>query len=78
MTSTLLASQHVVAAGGGVQAVGYLVGLAIFIFVTVDVWRTNAPTGAKVGWTIFAFFCTIIALVVWFVWGKKRYAGGVV
>lgn len=59
----------------GVQAVGSLIGLAIFVYMVIDVWRSPAPTGNKIGWTIFSFFCTIIALIVWLVTGKKRAYG---
>ncbi len=72
MTSLLAAQQQVLAVSSGARTIGYIIGLIIFIYLVVDVWRSRATTGAKVGWTIFSFFCTIIALIVWLVWGKKR------
>jgi NADH:ubiquinone oxidoreductase subunit 6 (subunit J) len=59
----------------GLQVVGYIVGLAIFVYMCVEVWRSPMTTGSKVGWTIFAFFCTLIALIVWLVTGKRRAYG---
>jgi hypothetical protein len=56
----------------GIQVVGYIVGLAIFVYMLFEVWRSPMATGGKVGWTIFSFFCTLIALIVWFVTGRKR------
>lgn len=77
--STLLASQQLLASGsGGLNSLVSLVWLIIFIVLVVDIWRTNAGTGAKIGWTIFALLCGLIALIVWFVWGKRRYSGGLV
>ena len=77
--TTLLASQQLLAAGsGGTTTIFGLIELVIFVVLLVDIWRTSATTGAKIGWTIFAFFCGIIALVVWFVWGKRKYSGGLV
>jgi hypothetical protein len=37
-----------------------------------EVWRSGASTGKKIAWTVFSFFCTIIALIVWLVWGKRN------
>lgn len=77
--TTLLASQQLLASGsGGIRSIFYVVELIIFVVLVIDIWRTNAGTGAKIGWTIFAFFCGLIALIVWFVWGKRRYSGGLV
>ena len=59
----------------GIRIVGYIVGLIIFIYMVYDVWRSPASTGTKVGWTVFSFFCTIIALVVWLITGRKRAYG---
>jgi NADH:ubiquinone oxidoreductase subunit 6 (subunit J) len=57
------------------QVVGYIVGLAIFVYMCVEIWRSPMTTGSKVGWTIFTFFCTLIALIVWLVTGKRRAYG---
>lgn len=59
----------------GAQAIGYLVGVAIFVYMCVEVWRSPLATGNKVLWTIFSFFCTIVALIVWLVTGRKRAYG---
>ena len=58
------------------QAVLSLIALVSFIIVTVDVWRSGTTTGAKVGWTVLAFFFSIITLIVWFAWGRKRHYTG--
>jgi hypothetical protein len=72
MTSLLAA--HATAASSGLQSspITWILGVIIFVYMVVDVWRSNATTGAKIGWTIFSFFCTILALIVWLVWGRKR------
>ncbi len=54
------------------QVVGGVVGLVCFIVVTVDAWRSPSSTGNKILWTVFSFFCTLIALIVWFIVGRKR------
>lgn len=54
------------------QVIGGIVGLVCFVYVTVDAWRSPASTGTKVGWTVFSFFCTLIALIVWLVTGRKK------
>lgn len=59
----------------GAQIIGYLVGVAIFVYMCVEVWRSPLTTGNKVLWTIFSFFCTLIALIVWLVTGRKRAYG---
>jgi len=56
----------------------YVVSLAIFVFLVADIWKTNAPQNTKILWTVFAFFCSILALVIWFVSEKKKYQGGIV
>lgn len=58
-----------------IRVLGTLIGLAIFVYLVVDVWRSPMGTGAKVGWTVFSFFCTIIALIVWLITGKKSAYG---
>lgn len=54
------------------QIFGSLIALAIFVFLLVDVWRSNLTTGAKVGWSVAAFFCSLLTLIVWLVWGRKQ------
>ena len=54
------------------QVIGYIVGLVIFVYMCVEVWRSPMSTGSKVGWTLFSFACTLIALIVWLITGKKR------
>ena len=58
-----------------IRVVGYVVGVLIFVYMCVEVWRSPMSTGSKVGWTIFSFFCTLIALIVWLVTGKRRAYG---
>lgn len=58
-----------------VRVIGSLVGLAIVVFLCVDVWRSRASTGVKVVWTIFAFMCNLLTLVVWLVWGRRQAYG---
>jgi hypothetical protein len=55
-----------------VHSVVALIALVAFVVVVVDAWRSPASTGAKVGWTIAAFLFSIITLVVWYAWGRKR------
>ena len=57
------------------QGIGALVGLVCFLVVTIDAWRSPAATGSKVLWTILAFFCTLLTLIVWFVWGRRKAYG---
>jgi hypothetical protein len=52
--------------------VSSLIGLIIAIYVIVDVWRSPAGTGFKVGWSIFAVLLSLIALIVWLITGRKR------
>ncbi len=59
----------------GIQVVGYIIGLIIFVYMVYEVWRSPLTTGNKVLWTIFSFLCTLIALIVWLVVGKKRAYG---
>jgi hypothetical protein len=59
----------------GLQVTSSIIGLIIFVYMVYDVWRSPAETGTKVLWTIFSFFCTIIALIVWLVTGRKRAYG---
>jgi NADH:ubiquinone oxidoreductase subunit 6 (subunit J) len=59
----------------GLQAVGSIIGLIIFVYMCYEVWRSPMGTGGKVGWTIFSFFCTLIALIVWLVTGRRRAYG---
>ncbi len=59
----------------GAQVTGSLIGLIIFVYMCYEVWRSPLNTGAKVGWTIFSFFCTIIALIVWLITGRRRAYG---
>ena len=54
------------------QTIGSLIALAIFIFIVVDVWRSGLSTGAKIGWTVAGFFCSLLTLIVWLVWGRKN------
>lgn len=54
------------------QAIGGVIALAIFVFLIVDIWRSNLATGAKVGWSVAAFFCSLLTLIVWLVWGRKQ------
>ncbi len=58
-----------------VASVLWLISLVFFVLVLVDVWRSPASTGARAGWTVFAFFCTVIAAIVWFAWGRRRIYG---
>ena len=58
-----------------VQYIGSVVGLIIFIYMVYEIWRSPMETGSKVGWTIFSFFCGLIALIVWLVTGKNRAYG---
>ncbi|UQX89400.1 hypothetical protein M6D93_05190 [Jatrophihabitans telluris] len=50
----------------------WIIGVVIFVFMVVDVARSQATVGAKVGWIIFSFFCTILALIVWLIWGRRK------
>jgi hypothetical protein len=59
----------------GAQTVGYILGAIIFIYMCFEVWRSPMTTGNKVLWTIFSFFCTLIALIVWFIVGRRRAYG---
>ncbi|TIC87724.1 PLDc_N domain-containing protein [Nocardioides sp. GY 10113] len=54
------------------QIFTYLIGLVIAIYIIVDAWRSNASTGAKIGWTIGALFCNLLTLILWLVWGRKN------
>jgi hypothetical protein len=69
-----LLAAHVDAASVSVQGspITWVVWLIIFIFMVVDVSRSRATTGAKVGWIIFAFICSLVALIVWLVWGRRK------
>jgi hypothetical protein len=60
----------------GAQVSGSIISLVIFIYILVDVWRSPASTGYKVGWSLFGFFCSLLALIVWLVWGRKRAYSG--
>jgi membrane protein DedA with SNARE-associated domain len=56
----------------GLSIIIWLIDVLIAIYVIVDVWRSPAGTGFKVGWTIFAVFLSLIALIVWLITGRKR------
>jgi hypothetical protein len=58
-----------------VEAVFYVLGVVIFLVIVVDVWRSPAETVEKIVWSVFAFLCSIITLVVWFAWGRQRAYG---
>ena len=60
----------------GADIAGSIVGLAVFIYLTVDAWRSPGTTGQKILWTLFAFICWPVALIVWLVTGRKRMYGG--
>ncbi len=69
-----LLAAHTDAASVYVHAnpVTWIVGAIIFIYMVVDVARSRATVGAKIGWIIFAFFCSLVALIVWLVWGRRK------
>lgn len=50
----------------------YILEIIIFVYITVDVWRSPASTAKKVIWTVVAFLFSIITLIVWLVWGRKN------
>lgn len=52
-----------------------IIGLVIFLYVTIDAWRSPGTTGMKILWTVFAFFCTILALIIWLIVGRKNMYG---
>lgn len=54
------------------RVIGSIVGLVILIYLCVDVWRSSASSGTKVLWTVFAFLCNLLTLVVWLVWGRRK------
>ena len=55
-----------------IRVVGYVVGVFIFVYMCVEVWRSPMSTGSTVGWTIFSFFGALLALIVWLVTDKRR------
>jgi len=55
----------------------WLVSIAAFIYLVVDIWRSPAVQNTKILWTIFSFFCGIIALAVWLLDGRKKAYGQV-
>ena len=54
------------------RTIAYIIGLVIFVYMVYEVWRSPMGTGEKILWTILAFLFTLITLIVWFVWGRKR------
>lgn len=72
MTSILAAQVNEAAMSGGVRGIGGIISLIIFIYMVVDVSRSNASTGKKVVWIVLSFFFSIIPLIVWLVWGKRN------
>ncbi len=58
-----------------VSVLAAIVGIVIFLYVAIDAWRSPGTTGAKVLWTVFAFFCSLAALIIWLVVGRKAMYG---
>ncbi|GGF46605.1 hypothetical protein GCM10011519_20750 [Marmoricola endophyticus] len=57
----------------------YILEIIIFVYITIDVWRSPASVAKKVIWTVVAFLFSIITLIVWLVWGRKNaYQGSTV
>lgn len=52
-----------------------VVGLVIFLYVAIDAWRSPGTTSAKILWTVFAFLCSLAALIIWLVVGRKAMYG---
>jgi uncharacterized protein with PQ loop repeat len=59
----------------GIGVIGSIIGLIIFVYMAFEVWRSPMATVNKVLWTIFSFLCTLIALIVWLVVGKRKAYG---
>jgi protein-S-isoprenylcysteine O-methyltransferase Ste14 len=60
----------------GAQLPGSITAVVIAVYLCYQVW--HAPllsTAGKVGWTIFSLCCGIIALIAWFVIGRRRAYG---
>lgn len=57
------------------RAATSIIGLICFIIVTVDVWRSPASTAKKVGWTVVSLIFSLLALLVWLVWGRRNAYG---
>ena len=57
------------------QTATSIIGLICFVVVTVDVWRSPATTGKKVIWTVVALIFSVVALIVWLVWGRRNAYG---
>jgi NADH:ubiquinone oxidoreductase subunit 6 (subunit J) len=56
----------------GLRTVLGIIGFIIFVVMIVEVWRSPMKVGSKILWTIFSLICTLVALIVWFVWGRRR------
>lgn len=67
--SSLAASSSSSSSGGTI--VGGVLGFIIFVVTLVLIWRSNKSVGTKVLWTVFTFFCNLIALVCWLIFGRK-------
>jgi hypothetical protein len=69
----ILAAAHQLEASSntGVDTVAGIIWLVIFVVVLVDIWRSPATVGPKVGWSIFLFFCSLIALIGWLIFGRR-------
>ena len=73
MSTALAMSSSVSTHSGPLFGYAYgFVGLIILLIVAIDAWRSNGSTGAKVAWTIFPLFCSILALILWFAVGRRR------
>jgi hypothetical protein len=57
------------------QSLVSIIALVAFVVLVIDVWRSPADTGPKVIWTVLGFIFSIITLIVWFVWGRKKAYG---
>ena len=58
-----------------IQVVLYIAEVVIFVVMLVEVWRSPMTVGSKILWTIFAFVCSLIALIIWFAYARRRAYG---
>ena len=48
-----------------------LIVLAASIWAIINVFNSNATTGAKVGWTVLILVLPVLGLIVWFFMGPR-------